>query len=147
MKPKIKNWLLDQVPPVIWVILAGIKRTLFTQELFPERIDQFWRKKIPVIVAFWHSRMAVLPFVYRGRGVKILISPSRDGELVSRVLGYLGLETVRGSSSKRSCAIRPMIGGVNVRSLSSIAWALRVSITISQVGIDCSGVEPPPRTE
>ena len=101
MNSGIKKWLLERVPPVIWVILAGIKRTLFTRELFPERIDQFWRKKIPVIVAFWHSRMAVLPFVYRGRGVKILISPSRDGELVSRVLGYLGLETVRGSSSRQ----------------------------------------------
>ena len=93
--------MLDRLPPVIWVILTGIKKTLFTRELFPERIDQFWRKKVPVIVAFWHSRMAVLPFVYRGRGVKVLISPSRDGELVSRVLGHFNFETIRGSSSRQ----------------------------------------------
>jgi len=101
MTPKIKNWLLDRLPPVIWLILSGIWKTLFVRELFPERIDQFWRKKAPVIVTFWHSRMAFLPFVYRGHGVKVLISPSRDGELVSRVLGYFGLETVRGSSSRQ----------------------------------------------
>jgi lysophospholipid acyltransferase (LPLAT)-like uncharacterized protein len=40
------------------------------------------------------------PLVYGGRGLKILISRHRDGELISRTVRHFGMETVRGSSTR-----------------------------------------------
>ena len=52
------------------------------------------------LAAMWHGRMlAPLP-VHRGRGIGVLVSPSRDGALVELVLRRFGYRVIRGSSSK-----------------------------------------------
>jgi lysophospholipid acyltransferase (LPLAT)-like uncharacterized protein len=60
----------------------------------------------PVIWAFWHNRMLVLPVVYRryarDRPACVLTSPSGDGALLSAVMKRFGLESVRGSTNKRA---------------------------------------------
>ena len=53
-----------------------------------------------VIYAFWHGHLLYLMYRYRGTGVYILVSQSRDGEVLSRVLQRFGLPTIRGSSSR-----------------------------------------------
>ena len=42
----------------------------------------------------------VITKCYEGAGAKVLISPSRDGELIARTMDYFGLGTVRGSSRR-----------------------------------------------
>jgi len=56
----------------------------------------------PSIVAFWHGRMFLLPFVLKdyAQKVAILISRHRDGELVANLVERLGFKTVRGSTGK-----------------------------------------------
>lgn len=64
-------------------------------------VRQFWERGENVIVAFWHDRFLLLPFVYAGpKGVRVLVSSSRDGELIARAIEKLGLGTVRGSSTR-----------------------------------------------
>jgi lysophospholipid acyltransferase (LPLAT)-like uncharacterized protein len=53
-----------------------------------------------VIYAFWHGHLLYLMYRYRGSGVYILVSQSRDGEVLSRILRHFGLPTIRGSSSR-----------------------------------------------
>jgi lysophospholipid acyltransferase (LPLAT)-like uncharacterized protein len=53
-----------------------------------------------VIYAFWHGHLLYLMYRYRGSGVYILVSQSRDGEMLSQILRYFGLPTIRGSSSR-----------------------------------------------
>src|SRR4051812_17638299 len=61
--------------------------------------------KKPVIFAFWHNRMFLMPYIYAkyfpGRRAACLVSVSNDGGMIARVLGHFGLEAVRGSSSRR----------------------------------------------
>jgi lysophospholipid acyltransferase (LPLAT)-like uncharacterized protein len=52
------------------------------------------------IISFWHGRMVMMPFAYRGRGACIMNSRHRDGQLISRAIGLLGIEVVRGSSTR-----------------------------------------------
>jgi len=59
-----------------------------------------WAGGAPLIFAVWHSRILLLPYLYRGRRLRVLASRSRDGEVVARLLARFGLETVRGSSSR-----------------------------------------------
>ncbi len=52
------------------------------------------------IFAFWHARMLPLAFTHRDRGAAVLVSRSRDGELIARTIERLGFVTARGSSTR-----------------------------------------------
>jgi lysophospholipid acyltransferase (LPLAT)-like uncharacterized protein len=57
-----------------------------------------------VIFAFWHNRLALMPYVYtrrtkRGKAAA-MISASRDGSFLAEILRRFGIEAVRGSTSK-----------------------------------------------
>lgn len=54
----------------------------------------------PCLFVFWHARMLPLIFAHRGRGGAVLISRSRDGELVAGIVERLGFVTARGSSTR-----------------------------------------------
>lgn len=54
------------------------------------------------LVAFWHSRMLMVSYVYKGRGGAILVSRSNDGEMMAQVLERQGHNPVRGSTSRSS---------------------------------------------
>lgn len=53
-----------------------------------------------VIFAFWHGRLLMMPYFYTGKGISILVSQSRDGELIARTVNGFGLDTVRGSTTR-----------------------------------------------
>ena len=52
------------------------------------------------IFAFWHSRILVLSYLYKGLGAAILVSKSKDGEIIARILQRQGHKTIRGSTSR-----------------------------------------------
>jgi lysophospholipid acyltransferase (LPLAT)-like uncharacterized protein len=59
----------------------------------------------PVIFAAWHNRLFLVPYLFHrfwpGRRVAVMVSASRDGEKLARVLRRFDLICVRGSSSRR----------------------------------------------
>ena len=52
------------------------------------------------VLAFWHARLLPLCFTHRGRGMAVLVSRHRDGELIARIVQHLGFMTARGSSTR-----------------------------------------------
>lgn len=52
------------------------------------------------IAAFWHSRMLMVSYLYKGWGGTVLVSKSKDGEIMTQVLQRQGHETIRGSTSR-----------------------------------------------
>jgi lysophospholipid acyltransferase (LPLAT)-like uncharacterized protein len=75
-------------------------------------IQPYWAKKRPVIVVFWHNRMAMAPFAWRSRTpFYMLISHHSDGRLISRIVKKLGIHTVQGTTShqKGGSAVRGLI--------------------------------------
>lgn len=57
----------------------------------------------PVIFCLWHNRLAISMLVHRRHRRKLtaLVSASKDGALLSAVLGRFGINQIRGSSSRR----------------------------------------------
>lgn len=54
----------------------------------------------PVVIAHWHGdELALIHLASRYR-IATITSTSKDGELMNRVLGWLGAETARGSSTR-----------------------------------------------
>ncbi len=53
----------------------------------------------PVVILVWHSRIFLIPYFFRCRGVAPLVSPSKDGEIVAQIMARWGYRIIRGSSS------------------------------------------------
>ena len=53
-----------------------------------------------VIYALWHGELLPLLWHHRDRGIAVVISEHRDGEIIARIAERLGYTTVRGSSSR-----------------------------------------------
>lgn len=54
----------------------------------------------PVIYAFWHHQLAMMPWVQLRPPSVVAISGSRDGDLTARLFAGLEVEAVRGSSTR-----------------------------------------------
>jgi len=74
--------------------------------------------KEKIIFAIWHNRLALALILYqryvarraRGRRMAAMVSASRDGGLLARVLEHFNVEPVRGSSSRRGAqALRELV--------------------------------------
>lgn len=78
-------------------LLRSLMRIEFVGE---ERLRTFWERREHVILAFWHDQLLLMVKGYRGPGAKILISASKDGELIARTMRYFGQGAVRGSSTR-----------------------------------------------
>lgn len=74
--------------------------------------------KEKIIFAIWHNRLALALILYhryvarhaRDRRLAALVSASRDGGLLARVLEHFNVEPVRGSSSRRGAqALRELV--------------------------------------
>ncbi len=66
--------------------------------------------KRPYLFAFWHGKqlLPVLQLVHHQTARAVLVSPSRDGDILSTCLEKLGYEVVRGSSRHRN--IEALVG-------------------------------------
>lgn len=56
------------------------------------------------ILAFWHRHLLLMPYAYRGRRISVLVSQSRDGELIASTVARFGIDASRGSSSRGGAA-------------------------------------------
>ena len=61
-----------------------------------------------ILFTLWHGQMLPLLWHHRDQGVAVLVSEHKDGELVARILEWMGYGLIRGSSSRG--AGRALIG-------------------------------------
>src|SRR6185295_4716039 len=69
-----------------------------------ERLREWERGEQRFILAFWHRHLLLMPYAYRGRRISVLVSQSRDGELIARTIARLGIDASRGSTSRGGMA-------------------------------------------
>ena len=97
--------LLVLLPPPAAALLRVLCASLRFEEsdsAAAKPADQFPGE--PDVYVFWHRALLLAAYRYRGLGIRILISPSFDGELIARVVQRLGFVPVRGSSSRGGAA-------------------------------------------
>lgn len=73
-------------------------------------ISEAYAQGLPVVVALWHNELVgVTGYGYRhGEKYSVVVSESRDGEYIARVLQNIGLTTCRGSSTRGG--LRALLG-------------------------------------
>lgn len=92
--------LLATAPFLAAGIIRLLRRMIRVDFVGEEIPREFWQRQEHVILAFWHDQLLLMVTGYRGPGAKILISASKDGELIARTMGYFGQGAVRGSSTR-----------------------------------------------
>jgi lysophospholipid acyltransferase (LPLAT)-like uncharacterized protein len=82
-------------PALIRAMVATCRVTCQSQDLLDRA-----RRGEAFIGVLWHQDLVFFGDFLRGSGFTILASRSRDGEIGARIAHRLGLQTVRGSSSR-----------------------------------------------
>lgn len=108
-----KQFLAESSPPLVALLLRifalGLRfRVEDPQHLLTRHPDQ------PRIWAFWHNRILLMPYLYArlcpGRRMLMMVSRSRDGEFITRIMNRFGIDGARGSSSRGgSDALRELL--------------------------------------
>jgi len=65
-----------------------------------ESIEKLKKENKNFIVAFWHGTMLLPWYLHRNEQVAALISKSKDGDLLAKLLRTWNYQVIRGSSSK-----------------------------------------------
>lgn len=96
------------VPIIVLLLKIFIKTWRFEWENYDEYKKLIQGSKKGIIVSFWHCEMAGILGAWAAVKDKIpltlLVSPSRDGEILARIVRKFGINTERGSSSKNPIA-------------------------------------------
>lgn len=82
-------------------LLVGLCRTWRFREIDAEGKRMADRHRIgPGIYALWHAQQLPLTLRHRNENVAVIISQSRDGELITRVVERIGYRAIRGSTTR-----------------------------------------------
>jgi len=101
IKRRLKNGILKKIPPIVAALTywwgKSCARITVVNGDFEAELALSGRGCVYVT---WHQRLLNLFFLKYRRPVTIMISRSKDGDLVATVAEKLGFGTVRGSSSR-----------------------------------------------
>ena len=88
------------LPPIASLVTNGLMSTV-RRKIFNRSVHDYFltHREVTGIFCFWHGKLILPYYAYRNKGVYILISEHRDGELVARMVELSGNRTVRGSST------------------------------------------------
>jgi lysophospholipid acyltransferase (LPLAT)-like uncharacterized protein len=90
-------------------MLRILARFWKVEHLGREHYDH-WCAQPGRLATLWHGRMLVALPAHRNEELRILVSPSQDGSLITSLLNRFGYGTIRGSSNKNpAAAVRGML--------------------------------------
>jgi lysophospholipid acyltransferase (LPLAT)-like uncharacterized protein len=91
---------LATIPLAIATTLKALNCACRREVRNSEYVQQVIEEHGRVILAIWHESIVMAPYHYRGTGFHGLTSYSFDGEMAARILAWLGLPSLRGSSNR-----------------------------------------------
>lgn len=88
------------LPVIVYVFYRALTATWRVRIIEPDSLKQAVENQSPVVLAHWHGDELALISVVKRYRIATIASQSKDGELMAKVLGWLGAKTSRGSSSR-----------------------------------------------
>jgi hypothetical protein len=96
---------LDFVSAAILLIGSVLGKTWRVTLSGTKLIDPFKDRDKGVIYCFWHSHLLPMTYIFRGIGVKAVVSSSKDGDRITAVAQRWRHGTIRGSSSLHGLSV------------------------------------------
>jgi lysophospholipid acyltransferase (LPLAT)-like uncharacterized protein len=105
--PRPLKWHQKLAAPIIYGFIEALARTLRYRYEFPPGFLE--RLPRPSIFVTWHNRLFLSLILYRHlvrlkhrpHRMAAIVSASRDGGVLARILQHFGVQPVRGSTSRR----------------------------------------------
>ena len=94
MSDRLAAFIVPRLICVIYLLLSRTIRWQFIGDRYQAGQDQHF------VLAFWHARMLMMPYAFRGWQGYMLISEHRDGGFIADTMGLIGIKTVRGSTTR-----------------------------------------------
>jgi len=89
--------------PLLWLLIILWCKTLRKKILNPEIEREIREKPGKAIYTLWHSHILYIFYHFRNLNkYHLMVSPSKDGDLIANVGKLLGYQVVRASSFKRT---------------------------------------------
>lgn len=85
---------------LFYVLIRLIGSTIRWEKRGAEHLDSIYADGHQAIFTFWHACIFTAAWFWRGRGIVVMSSQSKDGEFTSRLIKRLGSGTARGSSTR-----------------------------------------------
>jgi lysophospholipid acyltransferase (LPLAT)-like uncharacterized protein len=98
LRKKCVSWV---GPGLAYWTIKTLGRTMSFEDVNSEIPTFFLGKGKPVICAFWHGRLLMMPFASKGRKLGFLVSPHRDGQVVGKALQRFGFHAILGSTTRK----------------------------------------------
>lgn len=100
MKKELKSFLTNKIIPFIMQLIVRFIYLTNKKVYHHAQIS----KDETIVVTFWHGELLMQSFNYQklkpNTPVKAMISHHKDGEAITRTVEFLGIGSIRGSSSK-----------------------------------------------
>ena len=97
---KLKQDFLRLIGQYLISIAANVLcKTLSVTVKNSEFLEELAKENKNFIVAFWHGTMLLPWYLHRNKSIAALISKSKDGDLLARLLKSWNYQVIRGSSS------------------------------------------------
>jgi lysophospholipid acyltransferase (LPLAT)-like uncharacterized protein len=87
-----------------WAAAWLIGRSLRWEEEGREHLAAARASGRPILFVFWHNRLLHICYRIAREGLVMMISQSRDGDIIARVAADQGITSVRGSTSRGGTA-------------------------------------------
>lgn len=99
MKRLLEFLLIHLAPPLAVVCIHLIYLCSRKDIVVEPEVERMWEGEEKMVLSIWHDQLLLMAKAYAHKA-QILISASRDGELIARTMAYMGQNAVRGSSSR-----------------------------------------------
>ena len=101
------------------LLIRLLRATVSIRHVGREHLERLERGDRNYIFAFWHGRLLMMPYAYRGKKMRILISRHADGEYIANAMRWFGHGAIRGSTTRGGAAalravVRALRGGMDV---------------------------------
>ncbi|MDP3371646.1 MAG: lysophospholipid acyltransferase family protein [Candidatus Paracaedibacteraceae bacterium] len=108
MKQTIKKFLKSSHAQRIlaflgYAYLSFVFKTTRWTYIGHEHLNTLTHKKTPFIAAFWHGRLAMMPFLWNQKNTNhfhMLLSEHSDGRFISKIISHLKLKSIYGSKTR-----------------------------------------------
>jgi lysophospholipid acyltransferase (LPLAT)-like uncharacterized protein len=105
VRTRIESWIGHTLVPLVgYLYIRFLRRTMRIEYRNAEVLERARASSGAYILAFWHSRFVMMPYVYPEARIVVLVSRHRDAQRLARILHRFGLETVDGSSTRGGVA-------------------------------------------
>ena len=109
-EPLLQRIVLSAGPWLAARLIHLVHKCQRVDSIGEEALASLWQKQQSVILAFWHDQLFMMATGYHGLGARVMISASKDGELIARTMQYFNIGSVRGSSTRGGkAAFREML--------------------------------------